>query len=573
MNNHARSLAPFAALALLMSWSFATLAQQQPENPPTPPAPSAQERIEKETQEIEKRTQEIEERANEIASREDEIERRVEEAIAKHLDGRHDDVVFNLGDDSFLPKDQRATSVVSIFGNSTVEGEVDEVVMSILGNTRLTGRAGEAAVSIAGDTYVDGEVGQEVVTVLGNLVLGPNAVVHGDVGVVGGKLTRDPNAKVSGSIQQVGIGEKFGKLDWAKTWFEKCFMLGRPLAFDTDLAWAWWIALGFLGLYVIISLLFTGAVEKCVSTLEERPGQSALAALLTVVFTPVLMMLLFITIIGIAVLPFLMMGLFVAGLFGKAVILAAIGKRITQFTGVGPFSHIAVATSVGGILVLGLYVIPMFGFIAYNLIGLLGLGVVVYTILLATRAGRANGAAPAAATVGGTAPAMAMAGGSAGEFGNGPAYTNEAGPALSGGQPIPPSAAPGTDIPALSLPRAGFWIRMGALLIDTILIAVVLSVVDSDHDLIVVALATYGALMWKLRGTTVGGIVCNLQVVRLDGRPITWDTAVVRALGCFLSLAVVFLGFIWIAFDPERQSWHDKIAGTVVVQGKTRSLV
>jgi uncharacterized RDD family membrane protein YckC len=33
-----------------------------------------------------------------------------------------------------------------------------------------------------------------------------------------------------------------------------------------------------------------------------------------------------------------------------------------------------------------------------------------------------------------------------------------------------------------------------------------------------------------------------------------------------LSLAVAGLGFIWIAIDPEKQSWHDKIAGTVVVR-------
>jgi uncharacterized RDD family membrane protein YckC len=561
MKTNARSFAPFAALALLMSWSFATLAQQQPENPPNPPAPK-EKQLE---QEIEERTKEIEERAKELELSQEEIDRRVEEALAKHLEGRNDDVIFNIGDDSVLPKGQTASGVVSIFGNSTVEGEVGDVVMSIFGNTRMTGRAGEAAVSIFGDSYVDGEVGKEVVTIFGSLELGPNAVVHGDVGVVGGKLKRDPGAQVSGSVQQVGIGEKLGKFDWAKTWFEKCFMLGRPLAFDRDLTWAWWLAFGFLALYVIISLLFTGAVEKCVST--------ALASLLTVVFTPVLMMLLVVTIIGIAVVPFLAMGLFVAGLFGKAVILAAIGKRITQFTGVGAFSHIAVATIVGGLVVLGLYLIPMFGFIAYNLIGVLGLGVVVYTILLATRAARANGAAPLEATVGGPTPAMAMAGGPAGEFGNGPAYTNEAGPAFSGGQPTSPSAAAGTDSPATSLPRAGFWIRMGALLIDTILIAVVLGVINSDHDLMVVLLATYGALMWKLRGTTVGGIVCNLQVVRLDGRPISWDTAVVRALGCFLSLAVAFLGFIWIAFDPERQSWHDKIAGTVVVQGKAKPLV
>jgi uncharacterized RDD family membrane protein YckC len=81
-----------------------------------------------------------------------------------------------------------------------------------------------------------------------------------------------------------------------------------------------------------------------------------------------------------------------------------------------------------------------------------------------------------------------------------------------------------------------------------------------------VVLAAYGAVMWKLRGSTIGGIVFDLRVVRLDGREIDWATAIVRALGCFLSLAVGGLGFFWIAFDEAKQAWHDKIAGTVVVR-------
>ena len=88
------------------------------------------------------------------------------------------------------------------------------------------------------------------------------------------------------------------------------------------------------------------------------------------------------------------------------------------------------------------------------------------------------------------------------------------------------------------------------------------------------ALAIYGAVMWKLKGTTIGGIVCGLKVVRVDNRELDWPTAVVRALACFLSLAVVGLGFIWVAIDEEKQSWHDKIAGTaVVVAPKGVSLV
>jgi len=107
---------------------------------------------------------------------------------------------------------------------------------------------------------------------------------------------------------------------------------------------------------------------------------------------------------------------------------------------------------------------------------------------------------------------------------------------------------------------------MGALLLDVILISIVLQMLNNSSHMLVVALAAYGAVMWKLKGSTVGGIICGLRVVRTDGRELDWTTAIVRALGCFLSLAVLGLGFIWIAFDADKQSWHDKLAGTAVVR-------
>jgi uncharacterized RDD family membrane protein YckC len=130
------------------------------------------------------------------------------------------------------------------------------------------------------------------------------------------------------------------------------------------------------------------------------------------------------------------------------------------------------------------------------------------------------------------------------------------------------SSAAGGAAPLVSaaLPRAGFWIRMAALLIDFLLIGFALSVLHPLHHVHLLVLAAYGAVMWKLRGSTIGGIVFDLQVVRLDDRPIDWETAIIRALACFLSLAVAGLGFFWIAFDSGKQAWHDKIAGTVVVR-------
>jgi uncharacterized RDD family membrane protein YckC len=130
--------------------------------------------------------------------------------------------------------------------------------------------------------------------------------------------------------------------------------------------------------------------------------------------------------------------------------------------------------------------------------------------------------------------------------------------AAAAGQAPPPVTA--------ALPRAGFWIRMAALLLDILLVVFLTGMLHHSHDLELVVLAAYGAMMWKLRGATVGNIVFDLQVVRLDGREIDWETAIVRALSCFLSLIVAGLGFIWIAFDGNNQAWHDKIAGTVVVR-------
>jgi uncharacterized RDD family membrane protein YckC len=135
--------------------------------------------------------------------------------------------------------------------------------------------------------------------------------------------------------------------------------------------------------------------------------------------------------------------------------------------------------------------------------------------------------------------------------------------------PPPPPGAPTGHADMLditALPRAGFWIRMLALLIDLIIVGVATSWVRHGDRSTLLLVATYGAIMWKLKGTTVGGIVCDLKVVRIGGGPLDWGTAIVRALGCFLSLVVCCLGFIWIAIDHDHQAWHDKIAGTVVVR-------
>ncbi|HKU14640.1 MAG TPA: RDD family protein [Steroidobacteraceae bacterium] len=464
-----------------------------------------------------------------------------------HSDGN---VVVNLWGDARLLEGEAADGVIAIFGDAHVDGEVEEAVVTIFGNAHVKGPVHGGVVSLFGNVYIDGPVHEAAVAVLGDLELGPNARLDGDIAVVGGKLTQEPGAVVRGHTE-IMAGD-FAGLSGLRLWIEKCLFYARPLAFDPGLGWAWAVAFGFLLFYVVLALLFDRSVERCVETLETQPGQSAVASIMTVLLVPVLIVLLIISVIGIAILPFVGMGLVCAGLFGKAVALAALGRRVTRFTGIAPFGHVAFATFVGGLIALALYVIPVVGLIAYKLLGIVGLGVVCYTILLSMRQRSASRAprvdAPVAAAAAPIAPAAA-------EVGSNPAQEPASAPASS--------AAP---IAATAAPRAGFWIRMGALLIDIILVSVIVNFLGSPDEFWLIAIAGYGALMWKLKSTTIGGLVCGIKVVRRDGAELNWDTAIVRALGCFLSLIAAGLGFLWIVFDDDRQAWHDKIAGTLVVR-------
>lgn len=524
---------------------------------------------------------------------------------------RHDhggDDVVNVGGDSNLPAGRQADSVVSIFGSATSDGEANDVV-SVFGDTRVTGPVSDAAVSVFGSTYVDSKIDGDAVAVLGDLTLGPHADIGGDAVAVVGTLHRDPAAVVHGDVQNIFAGN-FGGFSGLRAWIQHCLLYARPLALAHGLGWAWGLAFSFLALYVLIALLFRESVARCVEVVETQPGQTVLAALLAMLFTPVLVVLLCVTVIGILAVPFVVAGLFCAGVFGKAVMLAWLGHRVAGRRAGGPAIHPAAAVLIGGALVLMLYLVPVIGFLAFNLVALLGFGAVVYTLILTTRSRQAArhdaattaasrgapppgtappGAAPPSATAAGATgagaaaaaatPAAAAAAASAAAAAASMAATPPGGTAAPGAAP-PPGAgpAPATPPPAqpqaaasqgpaitAALPRAGFWVRMAALLIDVLLVGFVTSVLHEGH-LHLVLLAAYGAVMWKLRGTTVGGLVFDLRVVRLDGRELDWETTLIRALGCFLSLAVAGLGFFWIAFDDAKQAWHDKIAGTVVVR-------
>jgi uncharacterized RDD family membrane protein YckC len=465
---------------------------------------------------------------------------------------RRQGTIVNFGENAYLGKDESAEALVTVGGSATSEGEVSESVVAVFGNAHVSGSVADEAVAVFGDLYVDGTVGSEAVAIMGDVTVGPNAIIDGDVASIGGTVTVDPAAVVGGTIQQMAarpvtdIAAKF------VPWIKHGVLLGRPLAFEAGFGWAWSIALFFVALSVIIALVFPKQLTECQQTFESGVGESFLAGILTVLLLPLAALTLLLTIIAIPLVPFLWIALFAGTLFGKAAVLAAMGKRLVGIANPGAVIPVAIAVIFGSAIVLGTYVVPVLGFISYMVLQLLGLGAFMYWMLRKLRARQLRRRSEQAAQrVNLTKSAKEP-----------PA------PPPGDAQPVDSSSAP-----MLALPRAGFWIRMAALLVDVVLVAIIVNVA-SDQDLFPWAIAGYGALMWKLKGTTIGGTLCNLQVVRLDGRELDWPTAIVRALSCYLSLFVAGLGFFWIAFDEERQAWHDKIAGTVVVRtARTVALV
>ena len=76
-------------------------------------------------------------------------------------------------------------------------------------------------------------------------------------------------------------------------------------------------------------------------------------------------------------------------------------------------------------------------------------------------------------------------------------------------------------------------------------------------------------LFWAKKQATPGKMAVSAKIVdaKTGGKPST-KQCVGRYFAYILSFIPFGLGFLWVAFDPKKQSWHDKLAGTVVVKIK-----
>ena len=131
---------------------------------------------------------------------------------------------------------------------------------------------------------------------------------------------------------------------------------------------------------------------------------------------------------------------------------------------------------------------------------------------------------------------------------------------------------------------AGFWRRFAAAILDGIIIAIVLvpfsmalgvgrnnGAGDSLYSLISLAISLgYPMYFIGAKGQTPGKMALSVKVIRKeDGQVPGYMKAFLReVVGKFISTLVFGLGFFWMIWDKDKQTWHDKIAGTVVIKTK-----
>ncbi len=504
---------------------------------------------------------------------------------------RNREAIVVLGRDVMLKGEESAEAVVVIGGSAMLTGKVHEAVVAIGGDVIVQGEVGEAVVAILGNVELgtNASVAKNVVAVIGNVNVGNRAIVGGEIVAVGGKLDIADGAQIHGPIQEVDFS-KVGlpNLVWLQTWVKQCVFKLRPLALQVG--WVWVIWGMFLVLYLLVAVAFPRPVAACVEELMHRPATTFAIGLLTKLLLPFVLFLLLVTGIGVFVIPFIWIALMLAGIVGKVALLEYFGKQLGRGTGLAVLGKPVLALLVGAIIITLLYMVPILGLIMFGLTGMWALGAAILAMVSGLRRETAPRqawlAAPAVPYPPHTAAgvqAAEMAGVHPGQ----PAAPAVAGPVqFQPAQTQPGTVAPGVPsvwppagqtaqaviepaqaaVPeAFQYPRAGFWERLGAALLDVVLVGVISGIAGAGMFWWLIALA-YFAGMWTWRGTTIGGVLLNLKVVRFDGKPVTFPVALVRALAGAFSVIVFCLGFLWIAWDREKQAWHDKIVGTVVVR-------
>jgi uncharacterized RDD family membrane protein YckC len=484
---------------------------------------------------------------------------RAQEVEIYHSGSSHE--IVRVAQDYALARGETVHDIFSVFSPVLIDGTVRGDVTVVVGDMRL----GSTAV-IDGSLYVIG----------GSAFVQPGATVRQDVLVFGGRLEAPREFAAGHQHVVIGAAAIGDRLQGLVPWLTEGLLLGRPIV--PRLRWVW-VVVGIVFLVsLVLCLIFLDTVQTCADKIAARPLTTFLVGLLVLLLAGPVVIVLAASVIGLAVVPFLFCALIIAWIIGKVAVNVRIGDSIVGQSAPASRAQVVRSFVIGFAVMCLAYVLPVLGFVVWALIGVTGLGAATLAFTSAyrrenptppkvkSRRGASEGGPPGPA-VDLPSPASPLA------VPEPPvARITEADPPLPAAGPEPrpvTGGAPGAVAGALAaFPRAVFSERALALVIDVVLVLFTNQAfrITRGDDIPIFLLLAYHIVLWSWKGTTVGGMICHLRVVRVDGRPLRFVDALVRGLSGLVSMVAVGIGFLWVLKDPERQGWHDKIAGTYVVK-------
>ena len=454
--------------------------------------------------------------------------------------GQSGDEVVRIGSDYVLAAGDETGDLVVIMGTATVEGRVNGDLVVVLGEARL----GPQAV-IEGDLVVVG----------GSLAVQPGTTVRRDVVVVGGGLDAPSGFMPGGEQVVVGFRALGDRVRGLLPWLMRGLLWARPVV--PDLGWVWaFIGVVFL-LYLAVLLIFDHPVRVAADTLAETPLKALVTGLVVLLLLGPIVLLLAASVIGLLVVPVALGAVFVAGLIGKIAVARWLGSRLVSE---GEHSRLLLARSfaIGSVLLILVYMVPILGGVVWALAGATGLGAAWLAFVAAYRKENPPPPQPVVPIPPPAPPPPILEG----SLGSAAAFTaTPAGETVGVVPPLPMGDAP------ILFPRASFTDRAAAFALDLILVGITIGLLEPlDDEMFVPLFLAYRFAFWAWKGATVGSIICQLRVTRIDGTRLGPAEALVRSLASIFSIGVLGIGCLWVLRDPEQQAWHDKIAGTFVVK-------
>lgn len=462
--------------------------------------------------------------------------------------------VFRLGTPYALAQGTEAAGVVVVMGDVQIDGRVEGDVVVVLGSLRLGATA---------------SVRDSVVVVGGTAAVASGASVGRDFVVVAGGVDAPPGFLPMGEHVVIGPPGLGAGLRSVAPWFTRGLLWGRVVV--PSLPWMW----GLIGIVLLLNLAlvlaFPKAIHACVETLGARPLSAFLAGLFTLLLVGPVTTVLAISVVGIIVIPFVFCALVVAWMLGKVAVAQWVGGGLVRWDDSDSRFQALRSLAIGFALILVAYMVPVIGLATWAIVGVFGLGAATLT---AAKTLKRERPAPPPRPVSSAAPDVPVtpaAALSAVPFSPSPSFDGmESTPGAAGAPVVSPAGGGVSGADLSTYPRATFLDRLGACVLDVLLVVIARRLLDWDHDdgMLFVLFLVYSIAFLAWKGTTIGGIVCSLRVVRLDGSPLRPVDAVVRTLSSLFSIAALGIGFFWILIDGNRdkQAWHDKIAGTLVVR-------